>query len=96
VGQTGLTGWLFRVLEPGGVRTGNALHHLDRPFPQWPILAANEVMHRNLNDLSRAAELASCPALSTSWKEHLAGRAAQGRNQATAAAHERSVQDEDP
>ena len=81
VEQTGFTGWYFRVLQAGQVRTGNALHHLDRPFPQWTIAAANEVMHRNLNDLSRAAELASCPALSTSWKEHLARRAAQGRDQ---------------
>jgi MOSC domain-containing protein YiiM len=81
VEQTGFTGWYFRVLEPGSVRSGDALKQLEQSFPQWTIEAANQVMHRDTQDSSRAAELASCPALSTSWKDHLACRVVRGRDE---------------
>ena len=38
-----------------GDAQADRVHH-ERPFPQWTIAAANEVMHRNFNELFRAAE----------------------------------------
>jgi MOSC domain-containing protein YiiM len=76
VEQTGFTGWYFRVLETGCVKPGDPLDLLERPFPQWTIAAANEVMHHRKKDREATAALAACPALSASWRETLAHRAA--------------------
>ncbi len=66
--HTGKTGWYFRVLHEGSVEAGMTLKLVDRPYPEWTIAAANNVMlHRN--EMRAAAQaLAECPALSDSWK----------------------------
>lgn len=35
--QTGHTGWFYRVLEEGEVRSGDYLEFLERPFPDLPV-----------------------------------------------------------
>lgn len=35
--QTGRTGWFYRVLEEGEVRSGDSLEFLERPFPDMPV-----------------------------------------------------------
>jgi MOSC domain-containing protein YiiM len=35
--KTRRTGWYYRVLEPGMVRTGDALELVERPWPDWPL-----------------------------------------------------------
>jgi MOSC domain-containing protein YiiM len=77
VERTGRTGWYFRVVEPGMVHAPDILHLVERPHPEWTITAANEVMYRKNNDTAAARALASCTALSESWRTHLAGRAAR-------------------
>ena len=74
--ESGKTGWYFRVLTPGTVAAGDALTRTARPHPEWPVTAANAVLHHRKADRAAAAALAACPALSASWVETLARRAA--------------------
>lgn len=83
VERTGRTGFYFRVLQHGEVGAGDAFTLLERPFPQWTVGLANELMHHRRDDHAAAQALASCPALSASWKDSLWSRA-----QTTAAVQE--------
>ena len=71
VEQNGRTGFYFRVLQHGWVEAGELFERLERPFPRFTIAHANEVMHHREDDYAAAAELASCPLLSASWKDGL-------------------------
>jgi MOSC domain-containing protein YiiM len=74
VQERGYTGWYFRVLDEGEVAAGMPLVLVDRPYPQWTVARANEVMYHVRDDLKAAAALAACPALATSWKLSLGKR----------------------
>lgn len=80
VQQTGRTGWYFRVLKEGYVERSLPLFLRERPFPQWTITRANEIMHHKLNDRETAAELAACPLLAPNWRQTLSNRATRGIN----------------
>lgn len=69
--NTGRTGWYFRVLQEGHVISRIDLELIDRPYPEWTIAAANEVMHVYKDDLQLAEKLASCDLLATNWKRTL-------------------------
>ena len=71
VKSTGRIGWYFRVLNEGYVKRGLPLILLDRPFPQWTVARASEIMHHRHEDWQAAAELASCPLLSMNWRKTL-------------------------
>lgn len=72
--NTGRTGWYFRVLEEGNVKADSPIDLIERPYPQWSIQAANEVMHFYKDDLRLAYELASCELLAENWVERLKKR----------------------
>ena len=76
VHETGRTGWYLRVLTGGYVEAGTPVVLLERPFPQWTVARATEVMNRRREDPDAAAELAACPLLSAVWRETLAAEAA--------------------
>jgi MOSC domain-containing protein YiiM len=76
VERTGFTGFYFRVLQHGWVQAGMAFTRLERPFPQWSVALANEIMHHRRADAAAAQALAGCPALSSSWKDSLWARGA--------------------
>jgi len=73
--MSGRTGWYLRVIQEGNVEKGLPLRLLERPYPQWTIAYANEIMHRRTTDRELAARLAACPALGASWRETLSARA---------------------
>ncbi len=73
--NSGRTGWYFRVLNEGNVQKGLSLVLQERPFPQWTVSHANDIMHRRCGDRDLAGQLAACPALGTSWKKTLSARA---------------------
>ena len=78
VQETGRTGWYFRVLTEGHVQAGKKLVLQERPYPQWTVSAANQVMHHLVQDRQAAQELADCKALSSRWREKLRQRALTG------------------
>lgn len=85
VQQTGRTGWYFRVLREGEVEAGHPFVLADRPHPEWTVSAANDVMHHRKADVEAARALASCAALSESWRASLLRRASCGKAESTAA-----------
>lgn len=76
VERTGKTGWYFRVLLEGVLKAPLGLILESRPYPQWTISKANEIMHGRKTDWESANELSECPALSRIWKDALQRRSA--------------------
>lgn len=76
--NSGKTGWYYRVIKEGHVEAGVKLKLIDRPYPQWSIAAANEVMHVKKDDLRLAYELKQCELLAANWKRNL-NRRLQGK-----------------
>jgi MOSC domain-containing protein YiiM len=76
--NTGRTGWHFRILVEGYVRSGSFMGLVDRPNPKWTIAAANEIMYHRVQDRDAARELSSCQLLSHSWRTTLLQRAQEG------------------
>ncbi|KKE78901.1 MOSC domain-containing protein [Oceanobacillus caeni] len=68
------TGWYFRVLEEGKIKSRTDLELLDRPYPEWTIAACNEIMFVNKHDLRMADELCDCELLSEQWRRILRKR----------------------
>ncbi|RMD61489.1 MOSC domain-containing protein [Candidatus Parcubacteria bacterium] len=46
VRETGRTGWYLRVLAEGYVEPGLPVTLIERPYPQWTVARATEIMHR--------------------------------------------------
>ncbi len=75
VQQSGRTGWYFRVLREGVVAAGMPLVLAARPYPEWTVARANQIMHLEKDDVASALELAAIPLLSESWRTTLTRRA---------------------
>jgi len=71
VETSGRTGWYLRVLREGSVKAGLPLELIERPFPQWPVSRASEVLRARKANPHDAAALAKCELLSWSWRETL-------------------------
>lgn len=76
--ETGYTGWFLRVLDTGTVSSGQKIHLVDRPHPEWSVARATKVRYRMPDDRELAGELASLDALGNSWTEKLRHRAETG------------------
>ncbi len=79
VQKSGRTGWYLRVVDEGALSAGDAIELLERPFPEMTIAWANSVMHAKPKCSEDDLKLSKCPALSVSWSEQLARRAAKGK-----------------
>ncbi len=62
------TGWYLRVVTEGWVEAGMAATLADRPYPQWPVRVASELMVERARRREECERLAACPALSESWR----------------------------
>ena len=71
--ESGRTGWLCRVREPGEVPPAPALELLERPLPAWSVRRAWEV-YRGREDADAQAELAELTPLARAWREALTQR----------------------
>lgn len=77
VQQTRRTGWYLRVVQEGEIASGQTMSLVERNHPQWTITQCNEVMFARPRDADRDIKLASCEALSTSWKQSLSKRSSR-------------------
>ena len=75
VRETGRTGWYLRVLREGYVAAGMPVTLLERPFPQWTVARATQIMQRRRADPRAALALAACPVLSAAWRTVLVAAA---------------------
>ncbi|MEB3283538.1 MAG: MOSC domain-containing protein [Lyngbya sp.] len=71
VQKTGRTGWYFRVLKEGYVKSGLPLILTERPFPEWTVAQANDIMYNRCGDRDAKRKLATCPLLSANWQQKL-------------------------
>jgi MOSC domain-containing protein YiiM len=69
VRETGWTGWYFRVLQPGTVSAGDAVHLLARQAPEWTIARVNDAIHKRLNNREALAGLVQLPGLAASQRD---------------------------
>ncbi|MCM1983251.1 MOSC domain-containing protein [Lyngbya confervoides] len=70
----GRSGWYFRVLQEGLVAPGQAMRLIHRPYPEWTIARAHQIMHHDFHDRAATLALANCPLLSENWREKLIRR----------------------
>ncbi|RSD26203.1 MOSC domain-containing protein [Mesobacillus subterraneus] len=69
--QTGYTGYFFRVLEEGVVRSGSPIKLLDRSQENFSILKANELFFHQRKNILEIEQLLEVEALAEVWKENL-------------------------
>jgi MOSC domain-containing protein YiiM len=70
--DSGMTGWYFRVLEPGTVRAGDHLELQIRG--EVSVQAANLMMHHKNTSREKIENLLAQPALSQAWRDQLENR----------------------
>lgn len=75
--ETGRTGWYCRVIKEGYVEAGMKVEVLERPYPEWTISLANQLLYGSKSNLDQIEALASCSLLSDSWREILLARKAK-------------------
>lgn len=63
---SGRTGWYYRVLEPGQARSGDTMHVLARPHPDWPLGRLLEMLYHRTLDRELLEQAATLP-LPESW-----------------------------
>jgi len=74
VESSGRGGWYLRVIGEGWLEAGMLAELAARPNPEWTVCEAARVYQARRNDPASARRLAECPALSSEWRERLAGR----------------------
>ena len=75
IAEHGLTGWYFRVVQPGIVTPGDLLDCLDA-VPEAPTLAAAATLWREHRPpVAELRRLAACPGIAAGWRDKVAARA---------------------
>lgn len=70
VQKSGLTGWYYRVLEPGHVEPGDELQPLDRLSPQWTLQRLWRILYVDTMNRDELAAMAELDHLPESWRGH--------------------------
>ncbi|MDQ3547695.1 MAG: MOSC domain-containing protein [Chloroflexota bacterium] len=73
VQRNGRGGWYVRVLREGNVAAGQPLTLVERPYPEWSVARANDIINRREDDATVRAAFAACPALSPRWRNVISG-----------------------
>jgi MOSC domain-containing protein YiiM len=76
VDERGWGGWYHRVLQEGRVEASLPVTLLERPFPQFTIAFVSALMTERIENSQAAYELSQIEALTPSWREAFAHRAA--------------------
>ncbi len=74
IGEHGLTGWYYRVLEEGEVAAGCAFDLLERPAPEMSVARVLELQRTLRPALDELEALARTPGLSPNWAQKVADR----------------------
>lgn len=81
VQKTGRSGWYFRVLEPGGIRAGDAATLEARPQPEWTLARISHLFYHDRQNRPALAEFAALPGLPESWRSLAEKRLESGRTE---------------
>ena len=83
--KTGRTGWYYRVLEDGEVQTGDEIHLVDRPCPNWTVADVTRARLTRKVSAAHAKTLASLEQLSVDWRTAFAQMAVGALDEDTSA-----------
>jgi len=75
----GRSGWYFRVAQEGEIAAGDTLTLINRPYPEWTIARANDVINHHRDNIALVSELVECPALAASLSVPLRDMVARKR-----------------
>jgi len=82
IAETGLTGWYYRVLQPGRIAAGDTIELLERPNPWLTLADYWDTVSAHRPDAGLLARIAGAPGLAadkaTRWRERAAWLRAQG------------------
>ncbi len=76
--DTGRTGWYWRVLEPGQLQAGDAIHLVERPHPAWTLARVVDLLYHRPLDREALQGLARLH-LPPSWQRIVQGRLERGQ-----------------
>lgn len=65
--RNGRSGWYYRVLQPGIVRSGDPVSVAARLNPSWSIARMNQFIHAKRRSAVETEELLSLPGLAETW-----------------------------
>ncbi|MBY4675703.1 MOSC domain-containing protein [Marinobacterium arenosum] len=82
----GLTGWYYRVLEPGCAQAGDNLKLLERPNPDWPLNRFWQLQRSKQPAIAELTKASRLYGLSEPWQKKLADKAARLAKASTATA----------
>ena len=68
VQDSGLTGWYYRVLQPGTIAAGDCLELHDRPHPEWTLARLQHVLYHDCLNRVLLATIADLAVLSEGWR----------------------------
>ncbi|MBE1237369.1 MOSC domain-containing protein [Phaeovibrio sulfidiphilus] len=77
------TGWFYRVLGEGDVRSGDALFLLERPNPRWSIARVGAAIYRGEMDPEALETLAGLKGMSSEWRQLFEQRGTTGALEGT-------------
>lgn len=77
--ETGRTGWLYRVIEPGDVVPGDTISVVERPLPAWPVARLQKYLYDITDDLEMAEAISQLPHLSPGFRALFARRVENGK-----------------
>lgn len=75
IAETGLTGWYWRVLEPGRVESGDSLILAERPQDGITLAAAAAIWRAHRPSLADLARMAAAPGIAAGWRRKILDRA---------------------
>lgn len=75
IAESGLTGWYFRVLQPGTVVPGDLLTLAERQPDSLSLAAAMTLWRAHRPPLAELERLAAAPALAPGWRRKIVERA---------------------
>ncbi|MGO1343968.1 MOSC domain-containing protein [Chromohalobacter japonicus] len=67
--NSGRTGWYYRVLAPGIVKTGDELIRLESPSPEWTLHRIWHALYVDMLNTDTLSAIASLDGLSDSWRK---------------------------
>lgn len=78
VQKSGMTGWYYRVLEPGEVQAGDHIKLLERLAPEWPLSRVIELLFVKTADMKALEQVVALPFLAQSWRGLMERRLRRG------------------
>lgn len=83
--KSGRTGWYYRVLETGEVQTGDEVHLIERPCPNWTVAKVTAARLTREVTPEDATALAALDQLSADWRKAFAKMAGGNLDEDTSA-----------